>query len=88
MLKQPTILPSSEADWKDYYYRAYKIADKREKAMRRAIEEALTLMSEPNWEGMTGAVLTLERALRPPILRRAEVEGGGVVYTDDKPIHE
>jgi len=23
-----------------------------------------------------------------PILRRAEVEGGGVAYTDDKPIHE
>jgi len=88
MLNQPIIQPSSDADWKAYYERKSRISEKREKAMRLAIEQALTLMSEPNWEGMQAAVMVLEMAARHPILRRAEVEGGGVAYTDDKPIHE
>lgn len=88
MLNQPKIQPSSDAEWKAYYERKGRIAEKREKAMRQAIDQALTLMSEPDWEGMAQAVMVLELAIRHPILRRAPVEGGGVVYTDDEPITE
>ena len=89
MLNQPKILPSTDAQWKEYYQRALKVSERREKAMHEAIDAALAFMSEhPNDAGMLGAVLILERAIRHPILRRAPVEGGGVVYTDDKPLHE
>ena len=89
MLNQPKILPSSDADWKAYYERRCRIAEKREKALRDAIDAALSFLCEhTNEAGMLGAVMILERAIRHPILRHAETEEGGVVYTDDKPIHE
>lgn len=70
MLNQPKILPSSDADWKAYYERRCRIAEKREKAMREAIDAALSFLSEhTNEAGMLGAVMILERAIRHPILR-------------------
>lgn len=75
MLNQPKILPSSDADWKDYYHRRCQIAEKREKALRAAINEALTLLSAHSMDAATilGAVMVLERAVRHPILRNEAV---------------
>jgi len=92
MLKQPKILPSSDLQWKEYYQRACKVADSRNRRLTLAIEEAVKLLGQQtggHWADPTAEALwTLKEALRHPILRRADTEEGGVVYTDDDPIKE
>lgn len=70
MLNQPKILPSSDAEWKEYYERKSRATGRENVRLRRAIEESLErLTANQNAEGIVDAFLILKRALTPLILR-------------------